>query len=69
MLKIRDNVNLDSLLELELSFNKFEYHYGTRYERKSINGIEVFIDARDRIIQVNFDGDIQLEWRNRYVTI
>ena len=56
MLKIKDKVNLDSLLELDLHFNKVEYPYGTRYERKSVNGVEVFIYSHNRIIQVNFDG-------------
>lgn len=59
MLRIREDVSLDSLLELELNFSKFECPCGTRYERNSINGIEVFIYAHNRIIQVNFDGDIQ----------
>ena len=54
MLKIRDKVNLDSLLNFK--FKKYEYPYGTRYERTAVNGAEIFIYAHNRMIQINLDG-------------
>lgn len=54
MLKIKDEVDLDSLLDFE--FEKYEYSYGTRYERTTASGIEIFIYAHNRIIQINRYG-------------